>query len=151
MVERGEEFRGVPHARIRDAETPEFTAFLLPRSARARPRRTGKLRAKSAAPHSNAARAHGMSIAMDRVHPRKGHIMRPESIRVPSHPAYVQRGRAASACGQHINVRDPAEVARRSRELGITWAQLFRIIDRVGTNLRAVRSAVLNDQGVVWH
>ena len=38
--------------------------------------------------------------------------MRPESIRGPSHPAYVQRGRAASACGQHINVRDPAEVAQ---------------------------------------
>jgi len=57
---------------------------------------------------------------------------------------FVQRGRACAAHGQHINVRNPAEIARWSRELGVTWLQLFAIIDRVGTNIRALRSAVLN-------
>jgi hypothetical protein len=52
---------------------------------------------------------------------------------------------------QRIDVRDPAEVSRVSRELGITWLQLLRIIDRVGTDLRAVRSAVLDQHGVTWH
>jgi hypothetical protein len=52
---------------------------------------------------------------------------------------------------QPINVRDPAEISRLSRELGITWLQLLRIIDRVGTDLRAVRSAVLDQHGVTWH
>jgi len=44
-------------------------------------------------------------------------------------------------------VRNPAEIARWSRELGVTWLQLFAIIDRVGTSIRAIRSAVLNGLG----
>ena len=58
---------------------------------------------------------------------------------------------AASNCSTRLNVRDPDAVARMSRELGITWLQLLRIVDRVGTNRRSIRSAVLTDLGVTWH
>jgi hypothetical protein len=64
---------------------------------------------------------------------------------------FVQRGRAISARGEHINIRSPADIARWSRELGVSWAQLFLIIDRVGTSVRSIRNAVLNDTGTVWH
>jgi len=52
---------------------------------------------------------------------------------------------------REIDTRNPSEISRLSRELGVTWLQLFRIIDRVGTNVRAVRSAVLKQHGVIWH
>ena len=64
-------------------------------------------------------------------------------------PAYRSCGQPGEC--QHINTHDPAEIIRWSNELGITWLQLFRIIDRVGTSVRTVRSAVLNDLGVTWH
>ena len=58
---------------------------------------------------------------------------------------------AASNSSTHLNVRDPDAVARMSRELGVTWLQLLRIVDRVGTSRRAIRGAVLMDLGVTWH
>jgi hypothetical protein len=61
------------------------------------------------------------------------------------------RGAAASNSSTHLNVRDPDAVARMSRELGITWLQLLRIVDRVGTSRHSIRSAVLTDLGVTWH
>ena len=70
--------------------------------------------------------------------------MQTHSASHPPRAMFVQRGRVASARGQHINVRNPSEIARWSRELGVTWMQLFAIIDRVGTSIRAVRHAVLN-------
>jgi Protein of unknown function (DUF3606) len=70
--------------------------------------------------------------------------MQTQSASHPSRAMFVQRGRVASARGQHINVRNPSEIARWSRELGVTWMQLFAIIDRVGTSIRAIRNAVLN-------
>ncbi|HZP66096.1 MAG TPA: hypothetical protein VFB32_07285 [Rudaea sp.] len=63
----------------------------------------------------------------------------------------VYRSRPHATRNHHINTRDPDEISRLSRELGITWLQLFRIIDRVGTNVRAIRSAVLTDMGATWH
>lgn len=73
--------------------------------------------------------------------------MQTQAIGHPSRAMFVQRGRVLSARGQHINVRNPSEVARWSRELGITWLQLFAIVDRVGTSIRAIRNAVLNGCG----
>jgi hypothetical protein len=64
---------------------------------------------------------------------------------------FIQRGRAICVRGEHVNIRSPAEIARWSRELGVSWAQLFLIIDRVGTSVRSIRNAVLNDTGTVWH
>jgi len=73
--------------------------------------------------------------------------MQTQAISNPPRATFVQRGRTMAARGQHINVRNPAEIARWSRELGVTWLQLFVIIDRVGTSIRAIRSAVLNGLG----
>jgi len=64
---------------------------------------------------------------------------------------FIQNRRAISARAEHVNIRSPAEIARWSRELGVSWAQLFLIIDRVGTSVRSIRNAVLNDAGAVWH
>jgi len=72
-------------------------------------------------------------------------------------PSLARLPTAAAACGalaarsQRIDVRNPTEISRLSRELGISWPQLLRIVDRVGTDLRAVRRAVLDQHGVTWH
>jgi hypothetical protein len=53
----------------------------------------------------------------------------------------VKRRPPAEVFGQ-IDVRDPAQVAHWCRELGVTWLELFSAIERVGTDIAAVRLAV---------
>ena len=65
--------------------------------------------------------------------------------------AAAVRHRVSAQPTRPIDVRNPLEIGRLSRELGISWLQLLRIVDRVGTDLRTVRSAVRDQQGVTWH
>ena len=51
------------------------------------------------------------------------------------------RRRPASSHAQ-IDLSDPSEVARWCRELSITWLELFNAVERVGTDVAAVRNAV---------
>lgn len=74
-----------------------------------------------------------------------------ESTSVRLRAAAVGRCALLARLARHIDVRNPLEIDRCSRELGITRLQLLRIVDRVGTDLRAVRSAVLDQRGVTWH
>jgi hypothetical protein len=54
----------------------------------------------------------------------------------------VSRRAAPPANAQHIDVSDPAQIARWCREFGCTWLELFSAIDRAGTNVGAVRNAI---------
>ena len=64
------------------------------------------------------------------------HVIREASGRV-----HVRRS-AAPANPTHIDVSDPAQIARWCREFGCTWLELFSAIDRAGTSAAAVRSAI---------
>jgi len=71
---------------------------------------------------------------------------------IHARPWAAAAGQCAPALkAKKIDVRDPSEISRVSRELGIGWVQLLRIIDRVGPDLRKVRGAVLDQHGVTWH
>jgi Protein of unknown function (DUF3606) len=51
------------------------------------------------------------------------------------------RRRPASPHPQ-IDLSNPVEVARWCRELSTTWLELFNAVERVGTDVAAVRDAV---------
>jgi hypothetical protein len=63
-------------------------------------------------------------------------------IREPSGRLHVRRSATPPSNPQHIDVSDPAQIARWCREFGCTWLELFSAIDRAGTNISAVRSAI---------
>ena len=62
--------------------------------------------------------------------------------RTPFGRTPVNRRAAAPVNAQHIDVSDPAQIARWCREFGCTWLELFSAIDRAGTNVGAVRNAI---------
>ena len=74
--------------------------------------------------------------------------MQSQAVNNAHRASFVQRGRVLAARGQHINVRNPADIARWSRELGVTWMQLLTLIDRVGSSVRSIRHAILNGSAV---
>ena len=69
----------------------------------------------------------------------------------PPATRFVQRGRTAVAHGARVNLRDPSQVARFCRELGVTWLQLFALADRVGANVNAIRAALRSERALLRH
>lgn len=64
------------------------------------------------------------------------------AFREPSGPIHVRRLPAPPRNPQHIDVADPAQIAHWCREFGCTWLELFSAIDRSGTSVGAVRTAI---------
>ena len=62
-------------------------------------------------------------------------------VREPSGRLHVRRAPPPSN-PTHIDVSDPAQIARWCREFGCTWLELFSAIDRAGPSASAVRSAL---------